>query len=62
MKVNSETDFNSISISKSKLEGEVEVSGAKNSALRLLAASILTDEKIELDFFPNNLFDIRLHM
>ena len=42
-------------VSKSRLEGSVIVSGAKNSALRLLAASILTDEPVELSGFPNGL-------
>ena len=33
-------------LEKSRLEGKVEISGAKNSVLKLLTASILTDEKI----------------
>lgn len=49
-------------IRKTKLNGKVKVSGAKNSALRLLAASLLTDETVELDNFPNNLIDIQLHV
>ena len=36
-----------------KLNGIVEISGAKNSALVLLAASILTNEKIILQNVPN---------
>lgn len=51
-----------IRISKSRLEGAVRVSGAKNSALRLLAASILTDETIELGNFPNGLSDVGIHL
>ena len=31
---------------RSTLKGEVRISGAKNSALVLLAGSLLTDEKI----------------
>jgi len=34
------------------LHGKVEISGAKNSALVLLAASLLTNEKIILDNVP----------
>jgi UDP-N-acetylglucosamine 1-carboxyvinyltransferase len=49
-------------ITKGKLEGKVRVSGAKNSALRLLAASILTDGKIELYNFPNELGDVKVHL
>ena len=37
---------------RSTLKGEVRISGAKNSALVLLAASLLTDEKIILDNVP----------
>ena len=40
-------------IGKSTLRGEVKISGAKNSALVLLAASLLTDEKIILDNVPS---------
>jgi len=47
---------------KSRLKGSVSVSGAKNSALRLLAASILTDEPVELSNFPNGLLDIKIHI
>lgn len=49
-------------ISKSKLFGEVKLSGAKNSALKLLAASLLTDDIVELNNFPSNLLDIKIHV
>ncbi len=51
-----------IKVHKSRLVGQVEVSGAKNSALRLLAASILSSEPIELYNFPNGLLDARIHI
>lgn len=54
--------MNTLKITKSTLRGKVKVSGAKNSALRLLAASILTDEKMELNNFPNKLLDVQLHL
>lgn len=38
--------------------GRVRVSGAKNSATRLLAASLLTDEHVELGNFPTQLVDV----
>ena len=38
------------------------MSGAKNSALKLLAASILTDEPVELYNSPNNLLDMQVHL
>lgn len=52
----------SITISKGPLLGNVRVSGAKNSALRLLAASILTDKVVELNNFPNGLLDVQIHL
>ncbi len=39
-------------------EGTVEVSGAKNSATRLLAASLLTNGSVELTNFPTELVDV----
>ena len=48
-------------VGKSKLQGQVTLSGAKNSVLRLLAASLLTSEKIELSNFPSGLSDAQIH-
>ena len=36
-----------------KLSGEIKVSGAKNSAVALVPASILCDEKVRLSNVPN---------
>lgn len=49
-------------IKSSRLEGEVRISGAKNSALRLLAASILTNEKITIENFPTGILDGKIHL
>ena len=49
-------------IQRSKLIGQAEVSGAKNSALKLLAASILTDETVELLHSPTSLLDMQIHL
>lgn len=38
-------------------KGTVKVSGAKNAATRLLAAALISDEKVELLNFPVNLVD-----
>jgi UDP-N-acetylglucosamine 1-carboxyvinyltransferase len=46
-----------ITVKKSKLKGTVTVSGAKNSVLRLLAASVLTSETLELGNYPDSLLD-----
>jgi len=51
-----------LKINKATLIGQVKVSGAKNSALRLLAASLLSAGKIEISNFPTNLLDIKLHL
>jgi len=51
-----------LSISKTKLNGLVKVSGAKNSSLRLLAASLLTEETLFLTNFPNGLLDVQVHL
>lgn len=52
----------SLIVSKSRLEGSVSVSGAKNSALRLLAASLLTDGAITLSNYPSQLLDAQVHV
>ena len=49
-------------IRKSKLEGKVTVTGAKNCALKLLTASILTDDTIEIFNSPNKLLDMQIHI
>lgn len=49
-------------ISKSRLEGAVELAGAKNSSLRLLAASLLTSETLELSNYPAELLDAKIHV
>ena len=49
-------------IQPSKIEGEVKISGAKNSSLRLLAASILTNARVKLTNNPNKLLDVLLHI
>ncbi len=41
-----------------KLSGEVTISGAKNSALPIIAASLLTDKKVVLENIPD-LVDVR---
>lgn len=55
-------DYQSLLVSKSRLEGRVAVAGAKNSALRLLAASILTDEPVRLTNYPAGLLDAQIHV
>ena len=37
----------------SPLVGEVEIGGAKNAALAILAAAVMTDETVTIDNLPN---------
>ena len=41
-----------------ELYGEVEIAGAKNSALKVMVAALLTDEALRLDQVPD-LADVR---
>ncbi len=52
----------SIRVRKSQLQGSVVLAGAKNSALRLLAASILSSETIRLTNYPSQLLDAQVHV
>ncbi|MCV6598339.1 MAG: UDP-N-acetylglucosamine 1-carboxyvinyltransferase [Mangrovicoccus sp.] len=54
--------FPNLTISRSRLAGQVALSGAKNSALRLLAASLLTDAPIRLRNYPSELLDAQVHV
>jgi UDP-N-acetylglucosamine 1-carboxyvinyltransferase len=49
-------------VEASRLSGKVRVSGAKNSALRLLAASLLTSETVHLTNYPESLLDAQVHV
>lgn len=51
-----------IKVKKGRLQGQVKVSGAKNCGLKLLTASVLTDETIELYNSPNQLLDMQVHI
>lgn len=51
-----------LDVERSRLLGQVRVSGAKNSVLRLLAASLLTDERIVLHNYPATLLDAVVHI
>jgi len=49
-------------IQKSQLNGQVRLSGAKNCALKLLTASVLTSEPVEILNSPNGLLDMQVHI
>lgn len=49
-------------VEPARLEGSVTLSGAKNSALRLLAATLLTDEPVRLTNYPAELLDAQVHV
>lgn len=56
------TPASTLRISASRLSGKVVLSGAKNSALRLLAASLLTSGRITLHNYPATLGDAQIHV
>ncbi|HEX8484877.1 UDP-N-acetylglucosamine 1-carboxyvinyltransferase [Sphingomonas sp.] len=56
------TEAHVLEVSRSRLVGEVRVSGAKNSVLRLLAASLLTSQRVVLDNYPEGLLDAAVHV
>lgn len=49
-------------VKKSQLSGNITISGAKNSSLRMLAASILTDEPVIIHNMPIDLIDVKIHI
>lgn len=49
-------------IRPSRLEGSVRLCGAKNSVLKLLAAALLTKEKVEISNYPIGMLDVKIHM
>lgn len=49
-------------VSRSELRGEVDLFGAKNSVLKLLTASLLSSDPIEIRSFPKTLLDVRVHI
>lgn len=57
-----DNNFAELKVARSRLEGRVAVSGAKNSALRLLAASLLTPETVTLTNYPAGLLDAQVHV
>jgi UDP-N-acetylglucosamine 1-carboxyvinyltransferase len=55
-------EYQELRVSPSRLTGRVVLDGAKNSALRLLAASILTDGTVRLTNYPAGLLDAQVHV
>ncbi len=53
--------FDTLRVSRSRLEGEVYISGAKNSILKLQTASLLTNEDVHLLNYPDSLLDAQVH-
>lgn len=56
------SDYKSLRVQRSRVEGAVAISGAKNAALRFLAASLLTSDNIHLSNSPNLLADMKIHI
>lgn len=55
-------DARTYRVNRSRLCGEVSLSGAKNSVLRLLAASLLTGDTLEISNYPSTLLDAQIHL
>ena len=49
-------------VGKSKLEGEVTLQGAKNAALKFLAASLLTSGDVLVERCPVGMSDVQVHL
>lgn len=49
-------------VARSRIRGTITLAGAKNSALRLLAASLLTAERLTLTRYPAALLDAQVHV
>ena len=49
-------------VNPSRLCGQVQVSGAKNSAVHLLSTSLLTSEPVHLTHYPDTLLDCRVQV
>jgi len=58
---NSLENLDRIQMSSARLEGIVNISGAKNSVLRLMAATLLTDESVVIRNYPDTLLDAIVH-
>lgn len=54
--------YEKLALRKSRLEGVVKISGAKNSVLKLLAASLLSTGKIIIKNYPSSLLDAQIHV
>lgn len=55
------SEYSKLKVRRSKLEGEVRLNGAKNSSLRLLAASLLSSSPVTLSNHPTRLSDVIIH-
>ncbi|MFD0848393.1 UDP-N-acetylglucosamine 1-carboxyvinyltransferase [Sphingosinicella xenopeptidilytica] len=55
-------DTSILRVRKSSLQGEIRLQGAKNSALHLLTASLLTAERVVLTNYPKDLYDAQVHV
>jgi UDP-N-acetylglucosamine 1-carboxyvinyltransferase len=55
-------EFASLRVTPGVPEGSVRLGGAKNSALRLLVASVLTSKPVVIRRFPEDLLDIRIQV
>ncbi len=50
-----------LNVRPSRLAGDVHVSGAKNAVLRLMAATLLTGQRVTIQNYPSTLLDAIVH-
>ena len=55
-------EYDTAHLTPGKISGKVKLSGAKNSALRLVAASLINDGVTHLMNYPETLQDAQLHI
>ena len=60
--IREDTNRLSVTMDGRPCKGRIELAGAKNSALRLLAASLLTSGKVQLTNYPSQLLDAQIHV
>lgn len=51
-----------VQIAPARLNGQFKLSGAKNSAVKLMAASLLTEHDIVIERYPASIMDAKIHV
>lgn len=62
LRISETVQEDTLRVTPGRLSGRVRLSGAKNAALRHLAASLLTDQPLTLTNYPATLLDAQVHV